>query len=125
MKTKLSLLVLLCCVVCRPQSVDYRQTYIKPGYGVNFDLVDHVVTDGGTSFYTHTWALPWPTVSITSMPFFNCSLAIDWRKRCTSVNSYIKESNDFAYELLELSARFLKTCKNQLPQRATKSFYER
>ena len=117
MTTKLSLMLILlcCCCTCRPQSIDYRQTYIKPGYGVNFDRVDHVVTDGGTSFYTHTWALPWPTVPTVSMPFFNCSLAIDWSRRCRSINAYIRDTNDFAYELLQLSARFLNTCKKQIP----------
>jgi len=112
---KLSLLVLLICKCCYSQSIDYRQTYIKPGYGVNFDRIDHVVTDGGTSFYTHTWALPWPVVPAASMPLFDCSLAIDWVKRCASINAYIKDVNIFAYELLNLSAEFLNTCKNQIP----------
>ena len=127
MKTKLSLLVLLCCVVCkcRLQSVDYRQTYIKPGYGVNFDRVDHIVTDGGTSFYTHTWVLPWPIVPAASMPIFNCSLATDWARRCTSINAYIIDANNFAYELLELSAEFLNTCKKQIPPISDKFLREK
>ena len=45
---KLSLLVLLICKCCYSQSIDYRQTYIKPGYGVNFDRIDHVAVS-----YTH------------------------------------------------------------------------
>lgn len=100
---------------CLSETIDYRQTYIKPGYGVNYEKVDNIVTDGGTSFYTHTWALPWLTVPVVRMPYFNCLLAADWSRRCVAINSYIRDTNNFAYEMLALSARLLRTCKKQIP----------
>ena len=87
--------------------VDHRLTVIKPGYGVNFDRVDHVIVDGGTSFYIHTWSIPWPQVRLAEMPLFDCSLATNCGKRCTAINTYIRETNMLAYELMTMSLQLL------------------
>lgn len=102
-------------VVSANGSADYRLTVMRPGYGVNFDRVGHVVLDGGTSFYTHTWALRWPQIPTMSLPLFDCSLATAWGKRCSAINTYIRETNVFAYEMLSSSAQLLLQGKKLVP----------
>lgn len=73
--------------------VDNRLTYVRQHYGVNFELVDKIITDGGSTFYSHTWLIPWPTVFHISLPRFNCSSAMKWQKRCLTINRLINIRN--------------------------------
>lgn len=95
--------------------VDYRRTIIRPGYGVNFDRVGNVVVDGGVSYYTHTWALPWPRIHNCLMPSFNCSSFASWRGRCRAINSYIESTNDYVYDMFSKTVRFLEKGKKMIP----------
>lgn len=118
-------LVFIAAVVVQAQdTVDYRQTVIKPGYGVNFDRIDHIVMDGSTPFYTHTWALQWPTIPTIRLPFFNCSAATDWVMRCEAINSYISKINAFAYETLSSLAVFLSEGKKLVPPVTNDTFFD-
>ena len=97
-------------------AADFRQTVIKAGYGVNYELVDHVFVEGGTSFYAHTWLVDWPVVSrLTPLGYLDCSQAVDWAKRCRAINRMITEINTSVYESLSLVQRRLDVSAQQLP----------
>ena len=97
---------------------DYRRTVIKAGYGVNFDRVGHVLVDGGTSLYTHTWAITWPKIRTAAIPSFDCSKATSWARRCAALNTVIMESNTFVYESLLKATLSLKDAHDMIPLHA-------
>lgn len=78
-------------------TVDYRQTIIKAGYGVNFELDGHVLIDNGISFYQHSWIIKWPKLTPFMIPLFNCSMLTDWSLQCHFINRYISDVNQDAY----------------------------
>ena len=43
------------CLSHLTPDLDNRLTYVRQHYGVNFELVDKIITDGGSTFYSHTW----------------------------------------------------------------------
>ena len=90
---------------------DYRLTIIKPGWGVNFHRDGHLIIDGGTAFFTHTWAAEWPKIEYKPMMPFNCSLAYYWGRRCAAVNVYIRETNNLVYENLASTEKILNEAK--------------
>lgn len=110
-----TVVVALTVVETTPTRVDYRKTVIKAGYGVNFDMVDHVVVDGGTTFYSHTWALPWPRIRTTLMPGFLCDDHEAWTARCRAIRNVVTRANHFAYDVLSRSARLLESAKRLVP----------
>ena len=114
----LSSIALPCSALEEP---DYRLTVIKPGYGVNFDKVDHVIA--GTTFYTHSWALSWPRVTYKPMLRFSCNLARNWKGVCLAINRYITETNFYAYETILHTQRLLDEGKAIVPPISNSSLF--
>lgn len=79
------------CLCQSNSDLDNRLTYVRQHYGVNFELVDKIITDGGSTVYSHTWLVPWPVVSYyyPLLPKFNCTHAQVWHKRCLIINKLI------------------------------------
>jgi hypothetical protein len=77
------------------EDIDNRLTYVRQHYGVNFELVDKIITDGGSTVYSHTWLIPWPKFSFVNLPKMTCKKeeVIKWRKRCLVIKQLIRNSN--------------------------------
>ena len=101
--------------------VDYRRTVIKPGFGVNFERVGHIITAGGITQYQKTWVIKIPTFAYEEMPLFNCTDATDWRSRCTSINELIGQYNGIMYERVSMAKRMVMAANLLIPKNATRT----
>ena len=99
--------------------VDYRRTVIKPGFGVNFDRVGHLITAGGITQFQKTWAIKIPTFVLEAMPLFNCTAATDWKSRCDSINELIRQYNGIVYERVSMAKKMVITANSLIPRNAT------
>lgn len=109
------LLLLLFYVLIVITSHTKSETIIKQGYGVHFDLVDHIIADGDTMTYTHTWQIPWLNIRNGGISQFDCSRAADWRGRCLVLQEFIHTVDSDVFEITSNLKGLVRTAIHQIP----------
>ncbi len=107
-------------IVTAPATVDYRRTVIKPGFGVNFDRVGHIITTGGMTQFLKTWVIKIPTFTYEAMPMFDCANATNWASRCTSINKLIQKYNSIVYEQVSMAKKMVMSANSLIPANDTR-----
>ena len=98
------------------EAVDYRRTVIKAGYGVNYDRVGSIISSGGTSYYTHTWSIGWPTLQFTPLAKFSCMRTVIWGERCNIINRIIMDTNHYVYTTIAHARQQLLFAHEMVPR---------
>ena len=83
----------------------YRRSVQSPGYGVNFDRVATIQDAGGSSVFTHTWAVAIPNIPPPQMEPLDCVTNItepNTQILCRAANELITAANTEMYELVTM-----------------------
>jgi len=71
---------------------DKRRTRIRASFGINFERVDYITIEGGTSTYSHTFTQKWPNLDSHDLTTIRCE-ELGWGEVCRAINQIITEAN--------------------------------
>ena len=109
-----SVLVLYQLYVC---CFAQKETVLRTNWGVHFDEIGSIISQHQLSYYTHSFAIPWPKLNYKTTDQVNCSMHLGWGFLCKTLNRIIQDVNTNNYELFSHAAHEMQQAIDLIPTR--------